>query len=147
MAPGHTHRPMYDAWELSWHQFETLTPASSWPWKCCPRATPPEPMSRHASSPRPLILTGLSPAITSIAVGIVGGGRIASMQASAARLTDRWRLLRALSSDPEHAKDRATLYYLPEERAYTSYQARQRQSRRIRKGGCGDDHNAQSCAF
>lgn len=57
-------------------------------------------------------------------LGIVGGGRIASMQASAARLTDRWEIVAgALSSDPVRAKDRAALYYLPEERAYSSYQA------------------------
>jgi len=56
-------------------------------------------------------------------IGIVGGGRIAATQATAARLTDYWQVAAgALSSDPLKSKERGEKWYLPEERCYASYQ-------------------------
>lgn len=55
-------------------------------------------------------------------IGIVGGGRVAATQATAARLTDYWEVVAgALSSDPEQAKIRGQKWFLPEERCYSSY--------------------------
>ena len=55
-------------------------------------------------------------------LGVVGGGRISGMQATAARMTDRWEIVAgAFSSDPIRAKTAATEWYLPEERCYTSF--------------------------
>ena len=55
-------------------------------------------------------------------LGVVGGGRISGMQATAARLTDRWEVVAgAFSSDPARAKAAAADWYLAEERCYTSY--------------------------
>ena len=44
MAPGHTHRPMYDAeGNYPWHQFETITPSIFMAVEMLPEgATPPE---------------------------------------------------------------------------------------------------------
>lgn len=53
--------------------------------------------------------------------GVVGGGRIAAVQAMGARLSDRWEVVAgALSSRPEEARARAAEWYLPPERAYAS---------------------------
>lgn len=55
-------------------------------------------------------------------LGVVGGGRISGMQATAARLTDRWELVAgAFSSDPERARAAAADWYLPEDRCYASF--------------------------
>ncbi len=55
-------------------------------------------------------------------LGVVGGGRISGMQATAARLTDRWEVVAgAFSSDPTRAKAAAAEWYLPEDRCYTSF--------------------------
>ena len=55
-------------------------------------------------------------------LGVVGGGRISGMQATAARLTDRWDVVAgAFSSDPARAKAAAAEWYLPEDRCYASY--------------------------
>ena len=55
-------------------------------------------------------------------LGVVGGGRISGMQATAARLTDRWEVVAgAFSSDPARAKAAAAEWYLPEERCYASF--------------------------
>ena len=55
-------------------------------------------------------------------LGVVGGGRISGMQATAARLTDRWEVVAgAFSSDPERAKAAAAEWYLPQDRCYASY--------------------------
>ena len=55
-------------------------------------------------------------------LGVVGGGRISGMQATAARLTDRWEVVAgAFSSDPARAKAAAAEWYLPEDRCYASY--------------------------
>ncbi len=55
-------------------------------------------------------------------LGVVGGGRISGMQATAARLTDRWEIVAgAFSSDPTRAKAAASEWYLPEDRCYASY--------------------------
>ena len=55
-------------------------------------------------------------------IGIVGGGRIAVIQAMAARLSDRWEVAAgALSSDPQLAKTRGAQWYLPQDRCYSSY--------------------------
>lgn len=55
-------------------------------------------------------------------LGVVGGGRISGMQATAARMTDRWEVVAgAFSSDPERAKAAAAEWYLPEDRCYASY--------------------------
>ncbi len=57
-------------------------------------------------------------------LGIVGGGRIAVMQAMAARLTGRWAITAgALSSDPVRAKAAAADWHLPASRCYTTYEA------------------------
>ena len=57
-----------------------------------------------------------------VRLGIVGGGRISGMQATAARLTDRWEIVAgAFSSDPARAKAAAAEWYLSEERCYASY--------------------------
>ncbi len=56
-------------------------------------------------------------------IGVVGGGRIAVVQAMAARLCDRWEVAAgALSSDPQKAKIRGTEWYLPEDRLYRSFE-------------------------
>ena len=56
-------------------------------------------------------------------LGVVGGGRISGMQATAARLTDRWEVVAgAFSSDPVRAKAAAKDWYLPEERCYSSFE-------------------------
>ena len=56
-------------------------------------------------------------------LGVVGGGRISGMQATAARLTDRWEVVAgAFSSDPRRAKAAAKDWYLPEERCYASFE-------------------------
>lgn len=56
-------------------------------------------------------------------LGVVGGGRIASTQAMAARLTDRWEIVAgALSSDPESAKTRGAEWRLPPDRCYANFQ-------------------------
>ena len=55
-------------------------------------------------------------------LGIVGGGRIATTQATAARLSDYWEVVAgALSSDPQQAKIRGEKWFLTEERCYSSY--------------------------
>jgi predicted dehydrogenase len=55
--------------------------------------------------------------------GIVGGGRIARIQAMGARLSDYWEVAAgALSSDPATARARAAEWYLPAERAYASFE-------------------------
>ena len=55
-------------------------------------------------------------------LGVVGGGRISGMQATAARMTDRWEIVAgAFSSDPARAKAAALEWFLPEDRCYTSY--------------------------
>ncbi len=55
-------------------------------------------------------------------LGVVGGGRIAGMQAMAARMTDRWEVVAgAFSSDPARAKAAATSWYLPKDRCYASF--------------------------
>ncbi len=57
-------------------------------------------------------------------LGVVGGGRISTMQVMAARLTDHWELVAgAFSSDPARAKAAATDWRLPEDRCYTSFAA------------------------
>ena len=55
-------------------------------------------------------------------LGVVGGGRISGMQATAARLTDRWEVVAgAFSSDPARAKAAAAEWYLAEDRCYAAY--------------------------
>ena len=56
-------------------------------------------------------------------LGVVGGGRISTMQAMAARLTDRWEVTAgALSSDAKKAKALGKDWYLPAARCYTSFE-------------------------
>lgn len=56
-------------------------------------------------------------------LGVVGGGRISGMQATAARLTDRWDVVAgAFSSNPDRAKAAAKEWFLPQERCYTSFE-------------------------
>lgn len=56
-------------------------------------------------------------------LGVVGGGRIAGTQATAARLSDRWDVVAgALSSDPARAKDKAADWYLDPARSYASFE-------------------------
>ncbi len=56
-------------------------------------------------------------------LGVVGGGRIAGLQASAAYLTDRWEIVAgAFSSDPVRAKAASTDWSLPQARCYTSFE-------------------------
>ncbi len=56
-------------------------------------------------------------------VGIVGGGRIARVQAMAMRLSNRWDLVAgALSSRPEKARERAAEWFISAERSYGSYE-------------------------
>lgn len=55
-------------------------------------------------------------------LGVVGGGRISGMQATAARLTDRWEVVAgAFSSDPVRAKAAASEWFLPQARCYASF--------------------------
>ncbi len=55
-------------------------------------------------------------------LGVVGGGRIAGMQAAAARMTDLWEVVAgAFSSDPGRAKEAARDWLLPEDRCYGSF--------------------------
>ena len=56
-------------------------------------------------------------------LGVVGGGRVSTMQAMAARLTGRWEVAAgALSSDPVRAKAAASDWHLPEKRCYLSFE-------------------------
>jgi predicted dehydrogenase len=56
-------------------------------------------------------------------LGVVGGGRIAAMQAMAARMTDRWNIAAgAFSSDPKRAKAAAADWRLPDARCYASFE-------------------------
>ncbi len=56
-------------------------------------------------------------------LGVVGGGRVSGIQASAARLSDRWDIVAgAFSSDPTRAKAASKDWMLPEERCYTSFE-------------------------
>ena len=56
-------------------------------------------------------------------LGVVGGGRISQMQASAARLSDYWEVAAgAFSSDPEKARAAGKAWFLPDERCYPSFQ-------------------------
>ena len=56
-------------------------------------------------------------------LGVVGGGRISAMQATAARMTDLWEVVAgAFSSDAERAKAVASDWHLPEDRCYTSFE-------------------------
>ena len=55
-------------------------------------------------------------------LGIVGGGRIAGTQATAARLSDQWDVVAgALSSDPAKSAERSREFYIAPERAYASF--------------------------
>ena len=55
-------------------------------------------------------------------LGVIGGGRIASTQASAARLSNHWEVVAgAFSSDPARAKAAAGTWFLPEARCYQSF--------------------------
>lgn len=55
-------------------------------------------------------------------LGVVGGGRISGLQATAARLTDRWEVVAgALSSDPAKAKAGAAEWRFAEERCYRAF--------------------------
>ncbi len=55
-------------------------------------------------------------------LGVVGGGRVSGMQATAARLSDRWDVVAgAMSSDPVRAKAAAADWFLSEDRCYTSF--------------------------
>lgn len=55
-------------------------------------------------------------------LGIVGGGRISGMQATAARLTNRWEIVAgALSSDPAKAVERGAEWYIAPDRSYGSF--------------------------
>lgn len=57
-------------------------------------------------------------------LGVVGGGRISGMQATAARMTDRWEVVAgAFSSDPARAKAAAADWHLSEDRCYASFSA------------------------
>ena len=57
-------------------------------------------------------------------LGVVGGGRISGMQATAARMTDRWEVVAgAFSSDPGRSKAAAGGWFLPEDRCYRSFEA------------------------
>ena len=56
-------------------------------------------------------------------LGVVGGGRIAGMQAAAARLTDRWEIVAgAFSSDPARARAAAGDWHVSEDRCYADFQ-------------------------
>lgn len=55
-------------------------------------------------------------------LGVVGGGRISGMQATAARMTGRWEVVAgAFSSDHVRAKAAAAEWYLSPDRCYGSY--------------------------
>ncbi len=56
-------------------------------------------------------------------LGVVGGGRISGVQATAARLTDRWEIVAgAFSSNPERAKAVASEWHLAAARCYSSFE-------------------------
>ncbi len=56
-------------------------------------------------------------------LGIIGGGRVSTMQANAARLTNRWEIVAgALSSHSARALARGADWYLPKDRCYASFQ-------------------------
>lgn len=56
-------------------------------------------------------------------LGIVGGGRVSELQATAARLTGRWEIVAgALSSDPEKSRERGRGAFLAGDRCYTTFQ-------------------------
>lgn len=55
-------------------------------------------------------------------LGVVGGGRISGMQATAARLSDRWEVVAgAFSSDPAKSKAAAADWFLPADRCYANF--------------------------
>ncbi len=56
-------------------------------------------------------------------LGIVGGGRVSGMQATAARMTNRWEIVAgALSSDPMKAIARGVEHYIDPLRCYSSFE-------------------------
>lgn len=73
--------------------------------------------------PEPIDFNGPFPQLSRrLRLGIVGGGRIASTQAMAARMTDRWDVVAgALSSDPEVSKQRGAEWQLTADRCYGSF--------------------------
>ena len=74
--------------------------------------------------PNDINFDGAFPTLTRrLRLGVVGGGRVAGMQAIAARLSDRWDVVAgAFSSDPKRAKEAADKWFVDPERCYTSYQ-------------------------
>ena len=56
-------------------------------------------------------------------LGVVGGGRIATTQAMAARMSGFFEVVAgALSSDPERAADKARDFHISDDRSYTSFE-------------------------
>jgi len=56
-------------------------------------------------------------------LGVVGGGRISGMQATAARMTDHWEVVAgAFSSKSEKARAAAADWFVDEERSYASFE-------------------------
>lgn len=56
-------------------------------------------------------------------LGVVGGGRIASTQSAAARMTECWDIVAgALSSDPDKAQKRGSNWYIEPNRCYASFE-------------------------
>lgn len=74
--------------------------------------------------PRDIDFDGPFPRLTRrLRLGVVGGGKIAGMQATAARLTDRWEIVAgAFSSDPARARAAAGEWFLPESRCYETFE-------------------------
>ena len=56
-------------------------------------------------------------------LGVVGGGRVSTMQATAARMSDHWEIVAgALSSNPERAAQLGPDWFLDTARNYTSFE-------------------------
>ena len=74
--------------------------------------------------PNDINFDGAFPTLTRrLRLGVVGGGRVAGMQAIAARLSDRWDVVAgAFSSDPKRAREASTKWFVDPERCYGSYQ-------------------------
>ena len=80
--------------------------------------------TRDRLLPTEVLFEGAFPRLSRrLRFGIVGGGRIAVIQAMGARLSDRWEMVAgALSSDPVTAKARGADWFLPDERCFATYE-------------------------
>ena len=74
--------------------------------------------------PKDFDINGMFPRLSrKLRLGVIGGGRVSEMQATAARLSGYWDIVAgAFSSNEERAKEASTKWFLPEKRCYLSFE-------------------------